>query len=547
MTTEEEKAVPEEATEDDGEQDNRLATEEDGSEDEEVRLSKRQKREIEDLIGSCRELREKERREKEELGSSPVDGLREMEENYGMRFSESVIHDSVFVLYPGSGKKGRKKHGTNILGTMDDRRLLEWSSEHYRDYIFAVFLSVCILDCQVYEDILQMGNELQDILEKGKNTEVTEEDNWNYKSRIRETLGVIEYRDRIYVRGTEQEADFLRLPTHKQSGYYLRLFIREFPGLKLALGPYLVSKIFDTCKNRRNYLIVGGCIEALANIGNEDVSYFNAQMLPLFTGKRTVEADYCLAMLLKQMYLMEQNMEYVIACAEQWGRITNNPHYPMTVLYLCGMLKNQEGFVRGVWDVLLNTLQKEIMNGVIFEKNSYYRNLLEFFRSGNGELGYCKGVIHAFYNRIKRMEKEHRRTERDLLGTLFLLMLLNDYEDCDLSGRIKRRQGMLWVEIMEQMDPRTGKELVFLWKQVLQHRQHPGEGWQILQSYLDKYEVWDEKDLERLAFFFYWVNKETGDNRAYSFLKKCALKGRGKLLIAQKIYERIMKETGHGR
>lgn len=51
---------------------------------------------------------------------------------------------------------------------MNDRELLEWSSKHYKDYIFSVFLAVCVLDCQVYEDILQMGNELQAILGKRK-------------------------------------------------------------------------------------------------------------------------------------------------------------------------------------------------------------------------------------------------------------------------------------------------------------------------------------------------------------------------------------------
>lgn len=538
--TEEEKAVLEEVLEKDEDQDIGQVTGEGTSE--EAELFNRKKRKTEDLFGSCKELREK-----EEQGSSPVDGLREMAENYGMQFSGSEFHNSVVVVNSVLRKEDDKKQEINILGTMDDRRILEWGSEHYKDYIFAVFLSVCILDCQIYENILQMGSELQDILRKGKSAEVSEEGNGNYKSRIRETLGVIEYRDKIYVRGTKQEADFLRLPIHRQSGYYLRLFTREFTGLKLALGSYLVSKIFDTCKNRRNYLIVGGCIEALANIGNEDIVYFNDLILPLFTGKRTVEADYCLAMLLKQMYLMEQNMDYVITCAEQWGKITNNPHDSLTVLYLCGMLKNQEEFVRDVWDLLLNTLQQEIKDETIFEKGSYYRNLLEFFRSGNREQGYCKGVIHAFYNRIKRMEKEHRRIEYNILGTLFLLMIFNDYEDCDLSGSVKRRRDMLWVEIMEQMDQKTGMELIFLWKQALQHRKHPGKGWHILQMYLDKYEVWDEKDVERLAFFFYWINKEVGGNRAYSFLKKCTLKGQGKLLIAQKIYERIMKETGHGR
>lgn len=545
METEDKRKDPKEDLERESEQENEQKREETDL-DEQVSANN-QKRESEDLIGSFKDLREKEKREKEEMGSSSVDQLRDMDENYGMRFSESVIHDSVFVINPISGEAKKKNQQTDILGTMNDRELLEWSSKHYKDYIFSVFLAVCVLDCQVYEDILQMGNELQAILGKRKKEESSDEDDWNYKARIQETLGVIEYRDKVYVRGTVQESDFLRLPTHEQSGYYIRLFTKEFPDLKLLLGPYLVSKIFDTCKNRNNYLVVGGCTETLANIGNEDVLFFNKQILPLFFRKRTDEADYCLTMLLKQMYLMEQNKEYVITCAEQWGRITNNPHYPLTVLYLCGMIKDQEAFVWGVWDTLLNTLLKEIEDGSIFAKDSYYMNLLEFVRSGNRDYSYYKGVIHAFYHKIRKMEREHRKKQMDILGTLFLLLVLNDYGDCDLSGPVKKRRDMLWVEIMEQMDGKTGKELIFLWKHALKHRQHPREGWHILQKYLDKYESWDEKDIRRLAFFFYWINEAMGGDQAYSFLKKCKSKSRSRLLIAEKIYETILKEKEHGR
>lgn len=544
MKTEDKKTVSEENIKIDKEQENKLVTEETAFN--EMEQSKKQKNEPEDLIGSYKDLWEKEKREQEDMGGSSVDQLREMEANYGMQFSKSIIHDSVFVINPVSEETNKKSYQTNILGTMDEREILEWCSEHYKDYIFAVFLAVCILDCQVYENILQMGNELQDFLGR-RNEESENLGDWNYKVRICETLGVIEYRDVVYVRGIEQEADFWRLPLHEQSGYYIRLFIKEFLGLKQLLSSYLVSKIFDVCKNRKNYLIVGGCTEALANIGNEDVVFFNAQILPLFFRKKTDEADYCLAMLLKQMYLMGRNEKYVITCAEQWGRIGNNPHYPLTVLYLCGMIKDQENFVWGVWESLLNTLLKEIREGLIFAENSYYMNLLEFIRSGNRDYDYYKGVIHAFYHKIREMEKEHKKETVGILGTLFLLLVLNDYEDCDLSGQTKRKRDMLWVEIMEQMDSRTGQELVFLWKHVLNHRQHPREGWHILQRYLDKYESWDKKDLRRLAFFFYWINEALGDNKAYSFLEKCMLKERGRLLIAEKIYERIMEEKEHGR
>ncbi len=514
---------------------------------EDLEQFKKQKKQGEDLIGNYKGLVEKENQEKDEIGTSSVVPLREMFENYGMHFLNSNFNDSVIVLNSKPGEADKKEHRKDILGTMDDQEILEWSSEHYKDYVFAVFLAVCILDCQVYEDILQMGNELQDILRGRKNEEASDGDNWNYKSKMQETLGLIEYRDRIYVRGLEQETDFLRLPSHEQSGYYIRLFIKEFPNLKLMLGPYLVSKIFDTCKNKRNYLIVGGCTEALANIGNEDVVFFNVEILPLFFRKRTTEADYCLAMLLKQMYLMEQNREYVIKCAEQWGRITSNPHYPLTVLYLCGMLKNQEDFVWGVWDLLLNTLMKEIIDGRIFAENSYYVNLLEFFRSGNRELSYYKGVVHAFYNKIKKMRKERKREEVNILGSLFLMFVLNDYGDCDLSGKAKRKRGMLWVEIVEQMDSRTGPELVFLWKQALNHRQYPREGWNILRMYLDKYESWNEGDLRKLSFFFYRINQSLNHDQAYAFLKKCMSKEWGGLQIAEKIYERIEKENRHER
>lgn len=532
--------IVEEGTEQDRNQDKEPETEKNSGESDQ---SKEVKEKAEDLIGNYKGLLEKEKEEQ-----SPVEQLREILENWGMQFSQSTIRNSTFIINQNSKEiKKKKADQKDILGTMDDRKILEWGSEHYKDYIFAVFLAVCILDCQTYENILVMGEELHDVIGRKKDEEPSDMGICNYKSKIRETLGVIEYRDKVYVRGIEQETDFLCLPSHKQSGHYIRLFVKEFPGLKRLLGSYLAAKIFETCKNRRNYLVVGGCTEALANIGDEDVTFFNTRILPLFFEKRTDEADYCLAMLLKQIYLMGQNRKYVITCAEQWGRITNNPHYPLTVLYLCGMIKNQENFVWGVWETLLNVLVKEIESGAIFAVNSYYINLREFFRSGNKELSHYKGVIHAFYNKIKAAQKEGKREETDILGTLFLLLILNDYQDCDLSGTTKKKRRMLWVEMMEQLDRKTGQELVFLWKQALKHRQHPREGWNILRLYLDKYESWCEEDLEKLAFFFYQINEALGNDQAYSFLKKCMLKSWGKLLVAEKIYERIMEETEHGR
>ena len=131
-----------------------------------------------DLIESYKDLLEKENREKEETGTSTVDQLREVVENWGMQFSRSTFRDSVFVINPNVKGTDKKEYKKNILGTMDDQEILEWCSEHYKDYIFAVFLSVCILDCQAYEDILQMGNELHNILDKKKDEESENVDFW---------------------------------------------------------------------------------------------------------------------------------------------------------------------------------------------------------------------------------------------------------------------------------------------------------------------------------------------------------------------------------
>ena len=517
---------------------------------EEQEISGEPKKESENLVSRYKKLLKKEARKEDEDGDglSDVDRLKEVEANWGMRFSDASIRNSTFIIHQSSSDHEKKEEDCkNLLGTMSDMEILEWASEHYQEYAFAVFMAVCIMDCQPYEDILQMAVELKDIFKGKKDKKQEETNNWNYKSQIKDMLGVVMYRDLIYVRGIEQETDFLRLPVHEQSGYYIRLFVKEFPELESLVGNYLVSKIFTTYKSKKNYLVIGGCTEALANIGAADISYFNTNILPIFLRERSIGADYCLAMLLKQLYIMPGSKKFVIQCAEQWGHIKNNPHCTLTVLYLCSMVGGQEYFVRDVWDSILDAIIKEIFEEPVQKELSYFRKIQELFRSGNQETDFFKGVIHAFFSKVKYMEKEKKRTEKNLLGTLFLLFVLDDYECCNLSGYAKRQRDMIWIQIFNSLDKRTGQELAFLWALVLKHRQHPKEGWNILEGYLAEYKTWDGSDLDRLAFFFYWVNRAVGNDQAYSFLKRCASQKCGRLQIADKIYERIMKESRNGR
>lgn len=110
VETEAEKTVSEEGTEKKEEQETKK------NDTEQINQKEKQKEEAEDLIGQYRDLLKKENREKGEAGTSSLDELREIDENWGMQFSKSIIRDSYFVINSNSKESGKKNRKNNILG-----------------------------------------------------------------------------------------------------------------------------------------------------------------------------------------------------------------------------------------------------------------------------------------------------------------------------------------------------------------------------------------------------------------------------------------------
>jgi hypothetical protein len=493
-----------------------------------------------DLLNRYKTSRKKEDSVDGEDSVSQIEHLRQEFKNWGMKFAGSAIQNSTFVVNNMTYKENLKEDAKkNLLGETNEGELLTWCSEHYQDFHFAMFLAICILDRQPYQMIYQMARELHKIFVAGIKKENDGKEDKIFKSQISEVLGIIGYTDLVYVRGVMTEVDFLRLPLHEQAEQYIQLMVKEFPELKYTLSDYLVKKVISVYGSRHNYIIISGCMEALAFIASSDLPFFNEQVIPRFLHQKMAGIDFCLAVLLGKLYNKSGCKSFVKACVVQWGQLKNNPHCSLAALYVCSMLGKQENLVRDIWTRILDRLIEELTEESDVGE-SYFDILQEFFNSGNRNISYHKGVIHAFYMRISIAEKELERDHWDLLNLIFLLFIVEDYDNCNISeSKPDNEQDMIWIRIFQKLDKKTGQELTELWYLALDNRMCPKEVWDLLEDYLAKYKNYKNDDIERLAFFFYHINQRMGRNRGLLFLKECSKRSPHSIQIAEQIYNRI--------
>lgn len=492
-----------------------------------------------DLLKKYKTSRKKEDSANGEDSVSQIELLRQELENWGMKFTGSTIQNSTFVVnnmeHKGHLEEAAKK---NLLGEAGEGELLAWCSEHYQDLHFSMLLAVCILDRQPYQTIYQMARELQKIFTTSAEKENEGKGDRTFKSQISEVLGIVGYKDFTSVRGIMAEADFLRLPVHEQAERYIQLMVKEFPELKYALSDYLVEKIIAVYGSRHNYIIISGCMEALAFIAAVDLQFFNEHIIPCFLHEKAAEMDFCLSVLLGKLYNRSECGNFVKACVIQWGQLKNNPHCSLAALYVCSILGKQESLVRDIWMRILERLTEEL-TAESMAGNSYFDILQELFHSGNRNISYHRGVIHAFYLQIMEAERKRERARWDLLNLIFLLFIVEDYDNCKISESKQNKRVMIWIRIFKRLDRKTGEELTELWYLALDNRMCPKEGWDLLETYLAEYKDYGDDDIEELAFFFYHINRRMGRNRGLLFLKECSERSLHPSPIAKRIYNRI--------
>lgn len=498
----------------------------------------------EDWVNQYKKSRNLENHADSENDSIIVEQMRQAEVNWGMQFSGSHIDRATFIIdnnRPLVPPMITNDVTVNLLGEKDEGKFLQWCVAHYMDFNFSALLAVCILDRQTYRTIYQMAKELQEILSESakENEEVKKE--WISKSQLAKTLGVIQYSDVTLIRGIESTVDFLRLPVHEQAEHIVCLLINEFSELKCLLSRYLINKITQIYGSKHNYMVISGCMEALSYIGIADLEFFNDQILPGFLHKRKISMDYCVSVLLGKLYRKEEFKEYVQTCVVQWGQLKNNPDNLLVSLYVCSMLGNQEYLVCDIWMNVLDELIKEFLTGNSLGSMSHIQRLQGLFKSGNRNISYYKGVIHAFYKKMQQEEQHWNRYKISFLNTIFFLFLFEDYASSNVSGRKANRRTMIFIHIFQKLDEKTGKELTNLWCRVLQSRENAKECWKLLEDYLKNYEDYNDSDIEMLGFFFYHINRKMGDNQAIYFLKEC-VKENGQIIPLARQICKMIKE-----
>jgi len=329
----------------------------------------------------------------------------------------------------------------------------------------------------------------------------------------------------------------MRFPVHEQAEQYIRLLVNEFSELRYMLTKYLTEKIIGIYGSRHNYIVISGCMEALAYIGMTDLQFFNDQIIPRLLQKKNIGMDYCVSVLLGKLYRKKECRNFVKTCVVQWGQLKNNPHNLLTALYVCSALGRQEALVCDIWMNVLEQLVDELMTGNVLGKISYMDMLRGLFKSGDRNISYYKGVIHAFHMQTLQAEKNWEREKLHYINTFFLLFLLEDYAGCDVSGLKSNKRDMIWIGIFQKLDEKTGKELTGLWHRVLDSRDYSKESWKLLEDYLNEYQNYSDDDIERLVFFFYHIDRKIGNNQGIFFLKECAEKNEKS--IAKHVYEKI--------
>ena len=482
---------------------------------------------------------------------SEVDLLRQIENNYGVSFFDSHVKNPLFIINQGgSAQHVSKEPGEDLLYKLDDAGIISWCSEHYKDSYFAMFLAVCILDRRPYSSIYEMAMELKErfgVLADSAASN-TEKESLVFKSQFVKVLGIAEYRDDVIVRKEKIETDFLRLPSPELAGVYLQLLAREFPEIKQLLSDYLLRKITASRRNPGDNTTVKGCIDALTYLGAADLQYFDTTVIPQFFGIKTETADYCLAMILYQLYGMADYRQFVRSCVEHWGRLENSPHRTLTALYICGMVGDQTYVVRDIWISVLTSMIREMSQDQDSEHRLLYMQMLpELFRSGERKVKYYEGVIHAFSYMVGRACEQKRRQDERNLYDIFLLGIMDDFSRCSLRASGKRKQDMLWVRIFDRIGPKTREKLASLWAGALKSRMIPKIGWDILEQYLAENREADPEAIERLALFFRCINQTYGGSRGMEFLNRCARRGQDSSETAKKIYERLEREKTNGR
>lgn len=473
-----------------------------------------------------------------------VEQIRQAEANWGMQFSGSHIDRATFIIDNNRQSIApmiTKDVTVNLLGEKDEGKFLQWCVAHYTDFNFSVLLAICILDRQTYQTIYQMAKELHEILSTSTKENEEAKKEWISKSQLTKTLGIIQYSDITLVRGIESTVDFLRLPVHEQAEHIICLLINEFSELKCLLSRYLINKITQIYGNKHNYMVISGCMEALSYIGMADLEFFNDQILPGFLHKRKISMDYCVSVLLGKLYRKEELKEYVQTCVVQWGQLKNNPDNLLVSLYVCSMLGNQEHLVCDIWMNVLDELIKEFLTGNYLGSMSHIERLQGLFKSGNRNISYYKGVIHAFYKKMQQAEQHWNRHKISFLNTIFFLFLFEDYASSNVSGKKVNRRTMIFIHIFQKLDEKTGKELTELWCKVLQSKENAKECWKLLEGYLRAYEDYNDLDIEMLGFFFYHINRKMGDDQTIYFLKE-SVKENGEIIPLARQICKIIKE-----
>lgn len=492
----------------------------------------------EDLIDQYKRSRTSESDTDSGNDASEIDQIRLAVENWGMQFANSHFDRPEINIYNSIPPTQLTEDTTiNLLGEQDKDEFLKWCIKHYQEFSFSILLAVCILDRQPYQEIYQMATELQKIL--AESADEDDHSNLISKSHIIETLGLILYSDITRVRGVDLEVEFVCLPNHEQAEKYIQLLINEFSELKYMLTKYLTEKISKLYGNRHSYIVISGCIEALSYIGMADLQFFNNQILPRFIQKGNIGMDYCVSVLLEKLYSRRECRDFVKACTVQWGKLRNNPHNLLISLYVCSKLGKQETLVRDIWMNALNQLTEELITGNFLGKISHINMLQGLFKSGNRNISYYKGVIHAFHIQMLQAERNWEKEKLYLLNTVFLLFLYEDYSSCNVSEYHSRKRDMIWVGIFPKLDGVTGKELTDLWCRILSSKEHSKDSWKLLEDYLDEYQNYEDSDVDKLVFFFYHINRRLGHDQGIYFLRECTEKSEKPMSIVKRVYKKI--------
>lgn len=465
--------------------------------------------------------------------------------NLGAMFENSKFNNVTFNFGNGADQRNKSIHSLSWSVPMDEEKLIAWQKEHYKDKYFCFLISACMLNEQPLNTVIEFADNLEtafsDTLSEDRKKEAMEPVSMH---ELIEELGLIEYKDYVSTFGCEFETSYLRVPVPKSAFEVFRILISNYPEINRILSEKLIEIVYTMLRPNPDYILGNMALRTIAwLVIINNIQTFNEGILKKLTAKKDPLMDYLVAVILYQVYEIDEYKRYVAEIVRNWGKVANNVHYPLIALHVCTLVKNQEQAVQNIMNTVIKQMEKELKED---DKKSFmYVKYWEIFiDSGERFLSFNKGTIKALYMELLSVEETRDREKKRSFAFILWLYFMNDYSKIRIRDiNNPNYKDMILISIFAKLSENERNQLASLWAYVLENPIFSKDTWGKMDNYLSMYsQCQSKKELKKLCMFFYYLNYNCQSKKVTRFLYNCFSRTNNKNYIAEYIYDFITKE-----